>query len=109
MVLLNNVDDALIQPMLEREIYTFLYMRDDDQRTHCRRKIVMRISLEAHVLGKVFRLHQLTDIVKVRTDAADRPICTDRFGGSFGQISYDKAMVIGARRFDGHAPQQGVI
>src|SRR5437762_8739365 len=82
-------------------------MRDDDQRAHCRREIVMRISLEAHVFSEIFRLHQLTDIVKVRTDAAERPVCTDRFGGSFGQISYHEAMVIGARRFDGHGRSNG--
>src|SRR5438876_3140027 len=31
-MLLNNVDDALVKPVLKREIHAFLHMRDDDQR-----------------------------------------------------------------------------
>src|SRR5207245_11695822 len=29
-MLLDNIDDALVQPVLEREIHAFLHVRDDD-------------------------------------------------------------------------------
>src|SRR5215813_1007060 len=95
--------------MLEREVHALLHMRDDDQRTHRRREIVMRISLEAHVLREVLRFHEFADVVKVRADTAKGRVCTDSFGSGFRQIGYDKAMVICTRRFDGHPAQQRMI
>src|SRR5205823_13406194 len=58
MVILNDVDDALIELILERKIDALLDVRDDDQCAHRRGEIVMRIAPEVHVFGKVFRFHQ---------------------------------------------------
>ncbi len=79
------------------------------KRAHRRREIVVRVALEVHVLGEVFRLHQFADIVKIRTDAAERGIRADRFRGGFCEIRDDEAVVIGARRFDRHPAQQRMI
>jgi len=66
-------------------------------------------ALEAHVLGKIFRLHQLPDVVKIGTDTAKRCISADRFARGFGQIRDYQAVMISPRRFDGHSAQQRVI
>ena len=84
-------------------------MRDDDQRTHGRREVIVRVAPESHVLGEVFRLHQLADVVEVRADATKRRIGADRFRGSFGEIRDDQAVVISARRLNRHAPQQRMV
>ena len=106
---LNDVDDALVESMLEREIDPFFHMRDDDQCAHRWRQIIVRISLEAHVLGEIFRLHQFADVMEIRADAAERRIGADRFRGGFGQVGHDKAVMIRARRFDCHATQERMI
>ncbi len=62
---LNNIDDALLELVLEREINTFFDMRDDDQCAHGRGEIIVRVALEAHVFSKIFRLYQFADIVKI--------------------------------------------
>ncbi len=62
---LNDVDDPLIEPVFQREINAFLDVRDDNKRAHRRREIIVRISLEVHVLGEIFRLHQFADVVKI--------------------------------------------
>ena len=106
---LNDVDDPPIQAVLEREVDAFLHMRDDDERAHRRREIVMRVALEVHVLGVVIRLHQFADVVKIGADAAKRGVGADRFRGGFGEIRDDQAVMIGARRLDRHAPQERMI
>ena len=95
--------------MLEREIHAFLDMCDDDQRAHRRGEIIVRVAFEAHVLGEVFRFHQLADVVKISADAAKRRVCADRFCRGFSKICHDQAMMIRARRFDGHAAQQWMV
>ena len=79
-MLLDDVDDALIEFVLEREIDAFLDVRDDDERAHGRREIVVRVALEVHVLGEVFRLHQFADVVKIgeqtRQSVAFAPIAS---------------------------------
>ena len=95
--------------MLQREIHAFFHMRNDDQCAHRWRQIIMRISLEAHILGEVFRLHQFADVMKIRADAAERRIRADGFRRGFGEVGHDKAVMIRARRFDCHSTQQRVI
>ena len=95
--------------MLEREVHAFLDVRDNDQRAHRRGEIIVRIAFEAHVLGEVFRFYQLTDVMEIRADTAERRVRADRFRGGFSEIGHDEAMMIGARRFDGHAAQQRMI
>ena len=95
--------------MLEREIHTLFHVRDDDQCAHRGRQIVMRISLEAHILREVFRFHQFADVVKIRADAAEGRIRADGFRRGFGEIGHHKAMVIRARRFYCHSAQQWMI
>ena len=69
----------------------------------------MRIAFKAHVLCKVLRFHQFTDVVEISADAAERRVRADRFRGSFGEIGHHEAMMISARRFDGHASQQRMV
>src|SRR6266702_2925351 len=69
-------------------------MCNDDQCTHGRREVIVRVAPESHVLGEVFRLHQLADVVEVRADATKRRIDADRFRGSFGKIRDDQTVVI---------------
>ena len=95
--------------MLEREVDSFFHVRDDDQRAHRRREIVVRVALEVHVLREVFRLHQLADVVEIRADAAKRGVRADRFRGRLGQVRDDQAVMISARRFDRHSAQQRMI
>ncbi len=109
MVLLDDVDDLAIQIVLEREIHAFFHMRHDDQRAHRGREIVMRIALEVHVLGEVIRLHQFADIVEIGTNAAERGVRADRFRGRFREVRDHQAVVIGARRFDRHPPQERMV
>ena len=104
-MLLNDIDNVLVELMLERKIDTFLHVRHDDERAHRRGEIVVRVALEAHVFGEVFRLHQFADIMKIGADTAERRVCAGRFGRGLGEIRDDKAMMIGARRFDGHAAE----
>src|SRR4051812_3303795 len=47
--------------------------------------------------------------MKIRTNTAERGIRADSFGGGFGEVSYDEAMVICARSFDRHAAEQRMI
>ena len=93
---LDDVDDALVQPVFQSEIDAFLHMRDDDQRTHRRREVIVRVAFEAHVLGEVFRLHQFADVVEIGADAAERCVCADRLRRSFGEIRHDQAVMISA-------------
>ena len=69
----------------------------------------MRVALEVHVLGEIFRLNQFADIVKISANAAERGVRADAFGRGLGQVRYHQAVVIGARRFNGHASEQRVI
>ena len=69
----------------------------------------MGISLEAHIFREVFRLHQFADVMKVRADAAKGRIRADGFRRGFGEIGYDKAVMVRARCFDRHSAQQRVI
>ena len=108
-MLLNDVDHLLVEPVLEREIDAFLDVRDDDERAHRRGEIVVRVALEVHVLGEILRLHQFPDIVEIGADAAERGVRADRFGGGFGEVGDDKAVMIGAGRFDRHPAQERVI
>src|SRR5207249_7707713 len=80
-------------------------MRDDDQGAHRWREIIVWIAFKAHVLGEVFRFHQLTDIVKIRADAAECRICADRFRGGFSEIGHDQAVMISARRSEEHTSE----
>ncbi len=105
-MLLDDVDDLLIEIVLQREIHAFFHVRDDDERAHGRREIVVRVALEVHVLGEVFRLHQFADIVKIGADAAERGIRADRFRGGLRQIRDHQTVMISARRFDRHPAQQ---
>ena len=79
------------------------------RRAHGRRQIVVRIALEVHVLGEIFRLHQLADVVEIGADTAKRRVGADRFSGGFGQIRDDETVMISAGRFDRHPPQERVI
>ena len=81
MVLLNDVDDLAVESMLEREIHTFLDVRDDDECAHCRGEIIVRVTLEVHVLGEVLRLHQFPDIVEIGADATEGRVRAHRFRG----------------------------
>src|SRR5437762_6946629 len=103
---LDNIDNALIELVLEREIDTFFNMRDDDQRAHGRSEIIVWIALEAHVFSKIFRLNQLADIVKIRADAAKRGVRADGFGGCLSEIGDDQTVMIGARCFNRHPAEQ---
>ena len=100
---LDNIDDALVQFVLEREIDAFLHVRDDDQRAHRRREIIVRIAFEAHVLGEIFRFHQFADVVKIGADAAKRRVCANGFCCGFREVGHDQAVMISARRFYRHA------
>ena len=95
--------------VLQREIDAFLHVRNDDQRAHGRREIVVRIALEVHVLGEVFRLHQFADVVEIGANAAKRRVGADRFRGGFREVRDDQTVMIGARRLDRHAAQQRMI
>ncbi len=108
-VLLDDVDDLPIETVLEREVHAFLHVRDDDQRAHRRREIVVRVALEVHVLGEIIRLHQFADVVEIGADAAKRGVRADRFGGGFREIRDDQAVVISAGRLDRHPAQQRMI
>ena len=88
-MLLDDIDDALIQFVFEGKIDAFLDVRDDDQCAHAWRKIIVRISLKAHVFGEVFRFHQFADVMEVRADAAKRRVGTDRLGPCFCEIGHD--------------------
>src|SRR5438552_3612545 len=71
-MLLDDVNHALIESVFQSEINAFLHMRDDDQRAHRRREIIVRIAFKAHVLSEVFRLYQFAHVMKISTDAAKR-------------------------------------
>jgi len=43
----------------------------------------VRVAFEAHVFGEIFRLHQFADVMKIRTDTAERRVCADRFGSTY--------------------------
>ena len=109
MVLLDDVDDLLVEPVLEREVHAFLDVRDDDQRAHRRREFVVRVAVAPHVFREVIGLHELADVVKIGTHPAHRGVGADRLGGRFGEVGDDEAVVVGAGRFDGHALEQRVI
>ena len=106
---LNDIDDALVEFVFEREIDPFLHMRDNDQRAHRRGQILVRVALEVHVFGEIIGLHQFPDIVEIRADAAESGVRADRFRGGFGQVRDHQAVMIGARRFDGHAAQERMV
>src|SRR5947208_15385135 len=108
-MLLNDVHDALVESMLDGEIHSLFHVRNDDQCAHRRRQIVMWISLEAHIFREVIGFYEFADVMKIRADTTERCIRTDGFRRGFGEIGYDKAMVIGARCFYCHATQQWVI
>ena len=108
-MLLDDVDDLLVESMFEREIHAFLDVRDNDERAHRRREIVVRIALEVHVLGEIIRLHQLADIVEIGADATKSRVRANRFRGGLGEVRDDKTVMIGAGRFDRHPAQERVI
>ena len=108
-MLLDDIDDLLVESVLECEVNAFLDVRDDDERAHRRGEIVVRIALEVHVLGEIIRFHQLADIVEVGADAAKSGVRADRFGGGLGEVRDDKAVMIGAGRFNGHPAQERMI
>ena len=98
-MLLDDIDDPLIQTAFQREVDAFLDMSNDDQRAHCRSQIVMRIVVTNNVFGKIIRLHELTDIVKVSTRTAHRAIGSNLVCGSFGEVRNDIAVMPGAGGF----------
>ncbi len=106
---LDDVDDALIEFVFEREINAFLHVSDDDQGAHGWGKIVVRVALEVHVFGEVFRLHQFPDVVEIGADPAKRRVRADGFRGGLGKIRHDQAVMVSARRLDRHATQQRMI
>src|SRR5438270_485512 len=65
----------------------------------------LRDALEVHVLGEIFRLHQVADVVEIRANAAERGIRADRFRRGFSKIRDHEAVVISAGRFDRHPAQ----
>ena len=72
------------QIVLTRQIGTVLDVRDDHQRAHRRQQRLVAILLPSLVLDEVSRLEHLADVVKVRPDANQQSVGTDRFGGGLG-------------------------
>ena len=106
---LDDVDHALIEFVFERKIDALFHVSEDDQRAHCRRKIIVRIALEVHVFGEVFRLHQFADVVEIGTDTTKRGVRADLLRGRLGQVRHDQTVMVRARRLDGHATQQRMV
>src|ERR1700747_51490 len=96
-MLLDHIDNPLVETILEREIHTFLDMRNNNQGAHGRSEAIMRIFVSDNVLGKIIRLHQLTNVVKIGTGAADSSVGSNLVGRSFSQVCYDVAMMPGSR------------
>ena len=67
----------MVELVLEGKVHSLLHVRNNDESAHGRRQIVVRVSLEIHVLGEVLRLHQFPDIVKIGTNATERGVGTD--------------------------------
>jgi hypothetical protein len=93
MVLLDNVDDAGIQPVLQCEIHALFDVGDDDERAHRRCEVVVRIFFSDHVFREVPGSNQLADIVKVSARAGHRAICADTIGRDLRQVRHDLAVV----------------
>src|ERR1700736_232852 len=69
----------------------------------------MWIVIPNDVLGKIVRLHELADVVKVSACTAHRAVCADFICRSLGKIRYDVTMMPGARRFQAQTQQQRVV
>src|SRR5215831_12399270 len=108
-MLLDHIDNPLVETILEREIYTFLDMRNNNQSAHGRSEIIMRIFVCDNVLGKIIRLHQLTNVVKIGTGAADSPVGSNLVSRSLSQVCYDIAMMPGPRSLKTEPQQQRMI
>ena len=108
-VLLDDVDDLQIQPVLEREIHALFDMRDDDQRAHGRREFVVRVAVAPHVFGEIVGLHELADVVEIRAHPAHCGVGPDGLGRGLGEIRHHQAVVIRPRRLDGQALEQRVV
>ena len=108
-VLADDIDHQVVEFVFQSEVDAFLHVRNNDERTHGRREIVVRIDPAGRVLGEIFRLHHFADIVEVGADAANRRIRPDRFGAGFGEVGHGEAVMVSAGRFEGHALEQRVI
>ena len=67
------------------------------------------LRLAPHVFGEVLGLHEFADVVEIRADAADGGVGADGFGGGFGEVRDDEAVVVGAGRLDRQALEQRMI
>ena len=108
-MLLDDIDNALVELVFEREINALLHMGHDDQCAHGRGEFAVGILADAHVFGEILGLHELADVVKVGADARHRGIRPDGLGGGFGEVGDDEAVVVGAGCLDGQALEQRVV
>ena len=108
-VLADDIDHAVVQFVFQRQIDTFFDVRNDDERTHGWREVVVRIDAARHVLGEIFRLHEFADVVEIRANAADGGVRTDGFRAGFGEVGHGKAVMVGAGRFKRHALEQRMV
>ncbi len=109
MVLLDDIDDALVELVFERQVHAFLHVGDDDERAHRRRQLVVRIAARAHIFGEILRFHKFTNVVKIRANPAYRGICADDLRCGLREVCHHQRVMVSARRLDGQAPEQRVI
>ena len=108
-MLLNDVDDLTVEPMFDRQVHAFLHVCHDDQSAHRRSEISMCVSSMPHIFDEVLRLHQLPNVVKIRTNSGHRSVGPDGFGRSLSQLRDHQAVVVSAWSVQGHALEQGMI
>ena len=108
-VLADDIDHQVVEFVFQAEIDAFFDVRKNDERAHRGSEVVMGIDPTGHVFGEIFRLHHLPDVVEISADPADGRIRADGFGTGLGEVGHGEAVMVSARRLEGHAFEQGMI
>jgi hypothetical protein len=89
-VLLDRIDHPAVQFVADGQINTLLHMGKNDQGAHGGGQFIMKILPCRHVFREVLGLHQLSDVMEIGGNPAERCIGSDFLGASFSEVGHRK-------------------
>ena len=107
-VLHDDVLNLLGQAVLLGHDEAVAGMRGDDGGAHVGVGVLMRVVADL-VFLEIQGPLELADVVEIRARAGQQGIAAHGLGGGLGEVGHDDAVVVGARRLDQQAAQQGVV
>ena len=97
MVLFDEVDDPLWDPILSCQVRAIFYVSDDHEGAEFRLESIVAIDPWHLVFDEVVWFEDFSDIVKASADTDKESICADGFCGGFSEGSDGDGVVVGTR------------